>query len=562
MDANSTRPGRRAVIGAAIAGLSWIAVEAAAEERGPAADSVRDPRPPSVPATPLPGVQPEVTQKAQGLSSSQATVMAFSAAKENRLPGTPRNKVARNWSTTPELEGFLGQHASTASRRSVDVYVNSTLGSIRIKAYRIGHYSGSGQRLVWTSGIVEVRRQRHFTFRRGTRIVSCPWKVTTSIDTTGWPEGFYYLVLTGGSGRSHMIPLVVESASVKGKTVLVFNDCTMQAYNSWGGRNLYTGLGRSPIARSNARSYKVSFDRPYWNSREFETQNVPLIRAAEAIEDDDLRLAYTTEARISGNPGLVRGAAAVIFAAHSEYWSPGLRQAVESARDRGTNVVFFGANNVYWRTRLERSSTGKDRVLVCYKKARLDPIHRSHPSAVTTQWRQLPVPQPESTLTGSVYGDLRSKGTFTVTDPGFFAFAGTGTARGATYAGLTGGETDRVYPSAEYPLFTYPKNLHIFAHSPESGGHTRHGWSDSTFYIVPSGAGVLNMGTMNWLQAQADPAVPARSRAFARRVTQNIIRNAAAGPLGARPRLRETAANPPKKTTARSRKGARMPSPA
>ena len=44
------------------------------------------------------------------------------------------------------------------------------------------------------------------------------------------------------------------------------------------------------------------------------------------------------------------------------------------------------------------------------------------------------------------------------------------------------------------------------------------------------------MGTMAWLQAQADPAVPSRSRKFALQVTQNIIREAARGPLGHRDR--------------------------
>ncbi|WP_139164187.1 N,N-dimethylformamidase beta subunit family domain-containing protein [Arthrobacter sp. ok362] len=402
------------------------------------------------------------------------------------------------------------------------------MSSIRIKAYRIGHYNGEGQRLVWTSAPVSVRRQRPFTLQRDTRMVSCHWRVTTSINTTGWPEGLYYLVLTGGSGRDHMIPLVVESASVVGKTVLVFNDCTMQAYNKWGGYSLYTGPKHGPADRS----YKVSFDRPYRNFEEIERSNAPLIRSAESIADTELNLAYTTEARISGNPRLVSGAAAVIFSAHSEYWSPALRRTVEDARDTGTNIVFFGANNVYWRTRLEASFTGEDRVLVCYRKALLDPDHLSHPDATTTEWRQGSAPEPESTLTGSAYGDLGVTGMFTVTDPDFFAFAGTGAARGATYAGLTAGEVDRLYPTAQRPEFAHAGNLLVFAHSPAAGAHASRGWSDSTFYTSASGAGVLNMGTTGWLQAQSDEAVPARSRNFATGVTQNIIRAAAFGPLG------------------------------
>lgn len=437
--------------------------------------------------------------------------------------------VPTHWSATPTLEAYLGQHASTAARRTVTLYVNSTLDTIRILAYRLGDYGGAGQRLVWKSPPVKVHRQRRFTVQRGTRMVTCPWKLTTSIDTSKWPEGFYYLILTAG-GRDHLIPLVVESASVTGKSVLVFNDCTMQAYNKWGGYSLYSG----PKEDRARRSYKVSFDRPYKNPSEFELRNAPLIRAAEAIADTQLNLAYTTEARITGDPALVSGAAAVIFSSHSEYWSPALRRTIETARNRGTNIVFFGANNVYWRTRTERSASGADRILVCYRKRRLDPARRAHPDAVTTQWREGPRANPESSLTGSLYGDLRVTGMFTVSDPQFFAFAGTGAGRGDTFPGLTSGETDRVYGRRKGQAFGYPQDLHVFAHSPASGRHDAHGWADSTFYTAASGSGVINMASVDWLKAMVDPEVPAKSRKFASSVTQNIILETSLGPLGRR----------------------------
>lgn len=456
------------------------------------------------------------------------SVTVFDVMAENRRLGTPRTRVPTHWSSTATLEGFLGQDASVPRRRTVDLYINSTLGSIRIEAFRVGYYNGAGQRLVWTSGAVRVRRQRACTVQRGTRMVSCPWAVTTRVNTGGWPEGLYYLILTGGSGRDHMVPLVVESASVRGKAVLVVNDCTMQAYNRWGGYSLYAGPGNSSLTRS----YKVSFDRPYANFTEIDERDSPLIRAAEAVRDPGLHLAYTTEARISATPSLVNGAAAVIFSGHSEYWSPALRRNIETARNHGTNIVFFGANSVYWRTRLEASRTGAGRVEVCYREARLDPLRFSHPDAVTTQWRQGPRPDAESTLTGAVYGDLHATGTFTVTDPGFFAFEGTGATKGATYPGLVAGETDRVYPTAWYPMLRHPGNLLVFAHSPESGRHSAHGWADSTFYTTASGAGVLDVASMDWLLAQTEGTVPIRSLTFARHVTENIFREAAAGPLG------------------------------
>ncbi|MET3935603.1 hypothetical protein ABIE00_003649 [Arthrobacter sp. OAP107] len=459
-----------------------------------------------------------------------APVAGFNAATENLKPGTPRASVPTHWSATPKLEAYLGQHASTAGRRVITLYVNSSLHSIRILAYRLGDYGGAGQRLVWKSNPVKVSPQPRFTVQHGTRMVTCPWKVTTSIDTSEWPEGFYYLILTAGGGHDHLIPLVVESASMKGKSVLVFNDCTMQAYNKWGRYSLYTGPKNSRARRS----YKVSFDRPYENHQEFEHSNAPLIRAAEAIADSRLNLAYTTEARITGHPALVSGATAVIFSGHSEYWSPALRRTIETARNRGTNVIFCGANNVYWRTRTEPSKMGPDRILVCYRKATLDPVRRAHPDAATTRWRDGPRASPESSFTGALYGDLRVKGTFTVSDPHFFAFEGIGAPLGATFPGLTGGETDRVYTRRKGQAFVYPPDLHVFAHSPAAGKHDAHGWADSTFYTTASGSGVLNMASVDWLKGMFDPKVPLNSRRFAMSVTQNIVIEASLGPLGRR----------------------------
>ena len=84
------------------------------------------------------------------------------------------------------------------------------------------------------------------------------------------------------------------------------------------------------------------------------------------------------------------------------------------------------------------------------------------------------------------------------------------------------------------PGYPVPANLHVFAHSPAAGARNRHGWSDAAVYLADSGAGVLNLASMIWLQAQADPRTPESSRSFALKVTQNIVRAVAAGPLGKR----------------------------
>jgi hypothetical protein len=154
---------------------------------------------------------------------------------------------------------------------------------------------------------------------------------------------------------------------------------------------------------------------------------------------------------------------------------------------------------------MESSRMGRDRVIVCYRDALLDPVRRDHPNLVTVRWRDNPSPNPESLLTGSLYSDLRAVGEFTVTDPPFFAFNGTRTFLRQSFPGLVGGEVDRVLPG--YPV---PKGLHVFAHSPAAGSHDAHGWADATAYLASSGAGVLNLASMNWLPAQAPAPHPGR----------------------------------------------------
>lgn len=458
-------------------------------------------------------------------TTAVTAVSGFSFQAENKRSGTPRNQVPTSWGAGAALQGFLGQHASTAQQRVVDLYVSSTQKTFQVKAYRVGNYAGAGQRLVWTSPVTPVTVQAAATVDPTTRTTSCNWKVSLKVNTSAWPEGFYYLILTAPGAQAHMIPLVVESASLAGKAVVVFNDLTMQAYNKWGGASLYTGSnGKIPT-----RSLKVSFDRPYSNPGVFEADNVPLVRTAEGITASTVKLGYTTEARIVGNPGIIAGATAILFSAHSEYWTRGLRNTITTARDSGTNVVFFGANNVYWRIRTEPTALGADRLVVCYREVALDPLAAEHPELATTRWEDAPSPEPACSLTGSQYGDLNCKGLFTVTEPKFFAFQGTGVVRGSTFPGLITGEID-----TNFHLPQQPRNLLTFSHSPTAGNYRAKDWSDGSAYTVSSGAAVINMATTNWLPAQYNAAVPVRSRNWAAQVTRNLIAGAATGPLGKR----------------------------
>ena len=61
--------------------------------------------------------------------------------------------------------------------------------------------------------------------------------------TDDWPEGSYLLRLDAESGAQRFVPLTIRSAGTAGKVVLKNAVATWQAYNGWGGYDLYHGPG-------------------------------------------------------------------------------------------------------------------------------------------------------------------------------------------------------------------------------------------------------------------------------------------------------------------------------
>ena len=83
----------------------------------------------------------------------------------------------------------------------------------------------------------------------------------------------------------------------------------------------------------------------------------------------------------------------MIVAGHDEYWTKGIRDAFERARDSGTNLAFLGANIGFWQMRYE-----DDRhTIVEYRNAGPDP---NPDPAKTVTFRELDPPRPECELLG------------------------------------------------------------------------------------------------------------------------------------------------------------------
>jgi len=448
----------------------------------------------------------------------QAAAQPFPVA-ENELPGTSAWRIAHQGSDDA-INGYA-DHQSVLSGQSFRLYVSTTAKSFRVDAFRFGWYQGHEARLVWESAAVPGSLQTAVDITPGTHMVTAPWRPSMTISTTNWPVGAYLLRLDASNGPQRYVPITVRSPSTADRVVILNDNTTWQAYNTWGGYSLYQG----PDGLPSDRGYAVSFDRPYDGNGA--VLFLAFDQAAIALaERTGVPLAYETDVDIDQDPAILDGARAVISLGHDEYYSQAMRNALLDARNAGTNLAFLGANAIYRHIRF----ADDDRVVICYKDAAIDPLYGQDDAETTQQWRDPPDPRPESVLTGVFYECNPVSAPWVVYDPSNWIFAGTGAYRGESFPGMVGPEYDRLNPAVPFP-----RPMQVLAHSPLTcdGFST---FSDSAYYTVSSGAGVFASGTMRWVCAMRGPhcghGLTWAAERLVDQATENLLRAFAAGPAG------------------------------
>jgi hypothetical protein len=451
---------------------------------------------------------------------------------ETSLTGDP------NWRITHpgrlyQLEGFTGR-ADVPPGTSFRLFVSTTAPSFRVLAFRMGWYGGDLARLVWTSPATPGRFQPEAKIVPPGSMAVAPWSPSLTVPTAGWPPGSYLLRLDASTGVQSYVPMVIRSPSTAGRVVLVSAVTSYQAYNGWGHYSLYGGpapTAPTPSGSFADRGRRVTFDRPisYDNGAGAYFQlELPLVAFAERL---GLPLAYLTSVDLDLDPGVLTGARAMISEGHDEYWSPAMRTAVTQARDRGMNVAFFGANAIFRKIRFESSPLGPDRIEVNYKIPQEDPFYGKDNALVTGNWPAPPDADPESALVGQSYVcSVTSNFPMVVTDPGSWVWAGAGVHAGESLPGLVGPEFDQVNPAEPTP-----RPIEVLARSPVSCGAAPT-YSDVSYYVAPSGAGVFDSGTEDWICALPVAACPVSARPAVQHAIQaataNILTAFAAGPAG------------------------------
>jgi hypothetical protein len=451
---------------------------------------------------------------------------------ENAKPGDTGWNLSNTSHQAPgAIEGYADQ-VSVVSGQSVTLFVSTVAPTFHIEAYRMGWYGGDGGRLVWRSDEMPGTKQAAPTLTPGTNMIEAHWTPSLTVPVTvAWPPGDYIFKLVGSGSQQSRVPLTVRDDSSTAAYVINNSVTTWQAYNLWGGYDLYQGRSPQGAEAFADRSRVVSFDRPYefgfgGGAADFIGNELPLVSMAERL---GLDVTYSTDIDLHQAPERLAQHRALISLGHDEYWSTVMRDGVTTARDHGVNLLFLGANAIYRHIRFEPSPLGPDRHEIDYKSASEDPITPVDPTEATSDWPSPPDPRPESTIIGDMYICNPVKADMVIVDPSSWVFARTGLAQGARLPALVGSEYDRYDPS-----LPGPSNIQILAHSPLTcRGQRDH--SDVTYYTAASGAGVFAVGTNLWVAALEGACAPGTSPCVSevtQRITENVLAVAGAGPAG------------------------------
>ena len=493
---------------------------------------------------------------------------------ENALPGNPASEWDVSGAGDLSLQGFTTQ-LSVAPGETVSFKVDDTAATqpapatYRIDIYRLGYYGGAGARKVATidpTAITQpVQPPCSFTDPTGARLLDCGnWSVTATWQVpSGATSGIYIArpTRTSDTTKASHIAFVVRDDTGHSDILVQTSDTTWQAYNPYGGYNLYAGSDGS----LDSNAWKVSYNRPFTTRTVDQGENwlfnaeYPMVRW---LERNGYDVSYATHLDTGLHPERLLDHKVFMSSGHDEYWSQAQRNAVTAARDSGVNIAFFSGNEMYWRIRYDDAGTpGDQRTMVAYKEGSLAPSpegeHRrcylnfncdSNSSEWTGLWRestdatstQSRPGSPENALTGQI--SWRNN-TSDITVPSdyaslrFWRNTSVASLTGTQTATLTSGSLGYEWsPQYEQYMGSYPAGRVLLsstdALSTFAGVDTHH----LSLYKATSGALVFGAGTVQWawgLDARHDRSATQASSApspVMQQATVNLLADMSAQP--------------------------------
>lgn len=482
----------------------------------------------------------------------------MSIASENALAGSTPDQWAISGAGDSTNLGFAREFSVNVGE-TVNFSCHGT-GTV-IDIYRIGYYGGLGWRKITTLVNTATSQPNPATVPNTNGATTCAgWSTTASWAVpSGTTSGLFVGVYRNLAGdNASYIPFVVRNDSLVADIIVKTSDTTWAlAYNYYGtpaaplsGSSFYGSNGvLSGTGGPDNRVHYATYQRPivtrqglqqtYWMNAE-----MPLIRY---LERNGYNVKYVSCKDMDSDPTVLDNSKMLISSGHDEYWSDGMRNAVEAYRDSGKHVLFMSGNEVFWRIRFDAGHEGA----FCYKDTlngpgghiagtALDPVSWTG-TWKDTRWADR---KPENLLTGT---DFRMNGvrneTAVLDSSAAFAQhpvwrnSGLPTAS-QTLTNVVGFEADSMLPalSSPYSVILAAQSFNIDGSYANDNGQTYSGNGTLNWGIISqryaSGSVVVGFGTCQWAWALDDThdreVTPVN--ASAQQFTVNLLRDLGAAP--------------------------------
>ena len=418
----------------------------------------------------------------------------------------------------------------------------------------------------------------------------CGWPPALEIPVgEDWRSGYHSVTLSAGGERAEAFLVVRPAPSDRAPILLVLSTTTYQAYNDWGGPSLYTGGTRVSFERPLAKGFLVkpepagrmmqpdpdreamgyrNWARPlglsdwsgsagWWNWER------PFTRWARAHGYPlDVALSWDLEQ----HPEVLAGHRLFVCVGHDEYWSWGMRDALDTFVGGGGNAVILSGNTCCWQVRFDDDY----RAMTSFKYlSAADPVLGTGDERyLTGSWSDRRVGRPETSTFGLTFtrggysryglGAPESSAAYVVHRPDHWLFEGTGLERGEEFGradAIVAYECDgcalRTDPHG-FPVPTHvdgaPPGLEILATAPahlwaqdeqpsryasdpgdlETASEAVFGDTDPEHlaelsdgravlgvFSKPGGGTVVNAGVIDWALGLGDPVID--------RITRNAL---------------------------------------
>ena len=174
------------------------------------------------------------------------------------------------------------------------------------------------------------------------------WPTAVTIDITpDFTPGVYVVLARGPDGDATAAPLVVRDDAGPHALTVIEPTLTWQAYNKWGGANLYQYPAADGRVSGDAQADVVTLDRPFVSltaGNQLLQQDLGLIQLGER---DGLDVDYIADEDLESASAPVMQTHALVMSRHDEYWSAGMRATANKMVLDGVNLLDLGGNNMY-----------------------------------------------------------------------------------------------------------------------------------------------------------------------------------------------------------------------